>query len=243
MAVDIIDLDSAETTTHQTAAAPAQQIDPAELAKEILARMPKPTQQQQFPTPIQKNKVATVIEDMLAEGFDPKAVQKILNLYAAGEQEKAEKDKEIRTQQNLNDFNNRCWGMADEALGKFEAALPAIRDEDCRLALLQKTNKIFQTNAIFAADREAGQNSLKLPSRNSINTAAAMAIEAYCKANGIKNTVPGLDTKSSPIEAPGAKSDPYDGLSDAGRKRARAIVAHLKLTPAEAAKRVARDKD
>lgn len=219
---------------------PAAQFDPEEFSRRILSQV-QSTIHSALPRqehPQQKSAMQSVIADMLAQGYDPRAVQQIVQLHVAGEQDKVANKRAEEINRFVADYEGKCWEMADDALSAYEGVLPALKDDDIRSAILNKTSKIFTEDKEFAPQRERGGQGL-LPTKDSIRRAVAKAVKDYSDKNGIAHKpLPTLDLRSSKPDPVSTKSDdPFEGLSEAERKYARSIRSHLKLTDAEAAKR------
>lgn len=233
MTIDIVDID--DSTNEQPTQAPTG-IDPQETARQIAAALanylPKPEQRPQT------SRVEAQVADMLAKGYDADAVKHILQLQMANEEDKAVRMQEAQQQMAAQNYNQKCWEMADEAVGKFEAMLPALADEDIRATILNKTSKIFKNDKDFASEAERAAQGL-LPTKQNINKAVAKAVQDYCEKNGLAYKPQGLDTRSSkPAPSLAQNKDPFSGLDAKERAAAKALESTLKITSQQAAERI-----
>lgn len=215
-------------------------VDPEALTRRILAEvqstireaMPRAEQQKQ------RSAYESVVADMLAKNYDPQAISSLIKLQMASDEDRAAKKRIDDLETFVKNYEAKCWEMADDALSAYEGSLKALKDDEIKAAILSKTSKIFANDKEFEAEREKGSQGL-LPSKASVKKAVAKAVQDYCDKNGLNyKPTPSLDLRNSKPDPVSAKSDdPYDGLTESQRKYANSIKSHLKLTPAEAAKR------
>ncbi|MBX9570902.1 MAG: hypothetical protein K2X77_18555 [Candidatus Obscuribacterales bacterium] len=239
-AEDLIDEQATASDGATETGAQVAPFDPQEFSRQILSQvqstvrnaLPRQEQSQQ------RSAMESVIAGMLAKGYEPQAVQQLVQLHAASEQDKAAKKQAEDLNRFVAEYEGKCWEMADDALSAYEGVLPALKDDDIRAAILNKTSKIFTEDKEFAPQRERGGQGL-LPTKDSIKRAVAKAVKDYSEKNGIAHKpMPSLDLRSSKPDPVSTKSDdPFEGLSEAERKYALSIRSHLKLSNSEAAKR------
>lgn len=191
-----------------------------------------------------RSHVEQVIEELVADGYSPEAIKKIVKLRdAERKDEEAKRAKEKQAEQ-FQAFNSKLWETADNAIAEFEKAVPLVNRPGVRQDLLNEMSGLFKNSEDFKAAREE-LNSGRVPSKEHYRKAAQVVIDKLCEENGIGKrsgaAQPDL-SGSTPTASKAASGQTFEQLNELDRKRARGLMNTGMFTEQEAVAQVLKNK-
>lgn len=195
MTIDIVDYGSEtdagtesgadQRPAQEAAPAPAPQIDADALARKIAAQLrPARTEAQR------ESRLESKMKTLIAQGYNPSVVQEVAGIvdayYGDAEEFKSGRSTVEKAEAEEEAWHSRCFGLVDDVLNDFEAALPSLgKLESVRAEVTKLVSEEFKNDPELNKHLAAQYEARKMPHKAQLVKAAQKAVKKYADLAGI----------------------------------------------------------